>query len=94
MEVGGPVTVTDVQVQFDFQANSSMTITISGTKPVDFYLRLHDLSLDVQGDFSPALPFGTCAARGQGAMLLAGRKLSGLRTPADLRSRPDDAHVC
>ena len=32
MEVGGPVTVTDVQVQFDFQANSSMTITISGTK--------------------------------------------------------------
>ena len=59
MEVGGPVTVTDVQVQFDFQANSSMTITISGTKPVDFDLRHHDLSLDIQGDFSPALP--TCA---------------------------------
>ena len=54
----GPCSVTSAVVSFDFQANSSMSVTIKGTKPKALDLRGLDLFLDVQGDLSPALPFG------------------------------------
>lgn len=57
----GPCSVTSAVVSFDFQANSSMSVTIRGTKPKALDLRGLDLFLDVQGDLSPALPFGGAA---------------------------------